>query len=179
MNDKTLKKKGPIREWIETIVVALVLALIIRAFIIQVFYIPSGSMEPTLKIRDRIIVNKFIYRFREPERFDIVVFRYPGRKPGEPKRDFIKRVIGLPGEKLVIKEGIIYINGKAIKEVHPMNRDYSNYGPISIPADNYFVMGDNRPNSADSRVWGFVPEENIAGPAFIRIWPLTKLGPIS
>jgi len=171
-----IKKKGPIREWIETIIIALILALIIRTFIIQVFYIPSGSMEPTLHIRDRIIVNKFIYKFREPKRFEVIVFRYPGRKPGEPKKDFIKRIIGLPGEKLFIKDGKVSINGKLLKETHPVNRDYSNYGPVGIPDKNYFVMGDNRPNSADSRVWGFVPKKNIAGPAFIRIWPLTKIG---
>lgn len=170
------KKKSVLREWVETIIIALILALIIRTFIIQVFYIPSGSMEPTLLIRDRIVVSKFIYKFRDPKRMDVIVFRYPKQKPGEQKRDFIKRIIGLPGEKLFIKEGVVYINRKPVKETHPMKKDDATYGPINIPEDKYFVMGDNRPNSADSRVWGFVPRKNIAGPAFIRIWPLTKIG---
>ncbi len=162
-------------DWTETIVVAFVLALIIRAFFLQVFWIPSSSMEPTLLINDRIVVNKVAYHFRDPRRQEVIVFRQVA-PPGTPKRDLIKRVMGLPGEKFQIKEGIIYINDKPVDETHPMNRDYSNFGPLVVPPNAYFVMGDNRPASADSRFWGFLPKENVIGPAFIRIWPLNKLG---
>lgn len=162
-------------DWTETIVVAFILALIIRAFFLQVFWIPSSSMEPSLDISDRIVVNKVVYHFREPKRQEVVVFRQVASQ-GEPKRDLIKRVMGLPGEELEIKHGIVYINGEAVKEKHPMNSDFMDFGPILIPPEAYFVMGDNRPASADSRYWGYLPKKNLIGPAFIRIWPLTKLG---
>jgi signal peptidase I len=166
-------------DWGETIVVAFIMALIIRAFFLQVFWIPSGSMERTLDIKDRIVVNKIAYHFRSPKRFEITVFRgVPAL--GEGKKDLIKRVIGLPGETLEIKDGVVSINDKPIEEPadmrQTMNQDYANFGPINIPADSYFVMGDNRPASADSRYWGFLPKKNLIGPAFIRIWPLSKLG---
>lgn len=202
-----------LRDWAETIVIAFVLALIIRAFVIQVFFIPSGSMEPTLNIKDRIIVNKFAYGIqnpyyaahkaekflwifpnpfydhyfsffdikyfwkfkKDPKRFQIMVFKYPA-KPGEEQRDFIKRVIGLPGDKIQIKDGLLFINGKPASERHPMNWDADNFGPITVPKDCYFMMGDNRPSSMDSRYWGFCPAENIIGPAFFRIWPIWKFG---
>ncbi len=170
------RKKGWVREWTETLVVALALALLIRTFAMQVFFIPSGSMEPTLDIGDRLIVNKLTFKFREPARFDIIVFRFPYSKPGEENRDFIKRVLGLPGETLQIKDGVVYINGKPLEEKHTMNRDTANFGPVVIPSDSYFVMGDNRPNSADSRYWGMLPKRYLIGPAVVRIWPLTRLG---
>ncbi|MFC1540469.1 signal peptidase I [Candidatus Margulisiibacteriota bacterium] len=162
-------------DWVETIVVAFVLALVIRAFFMQVFWIPSSSMEPTLDINDRIVVNKVAFHFREPRRQEIVVFRQVGSSIAS-KRDLIKRVMGLPGEELEIKDGVVYINDKAVEETHPMNRDFSEFGPIVIAPTSYFVMGDNRPASADSRYWGFLPRENIIGPAFLRIWPLSKIG---
>lgn len=165
-------------DWIETIVVALILALIIRAFFIQVFFIPSGSMEPTLDINDRIVVNKYIYFFRDPKREEIMVFRQVAPED-TPKKDLIKRVIGLPGETLEIKEGKIYINSKKLEEDHPVNIDFSDFGPVVIPSNSYFVMGDNRPASADSRYFGFLPRKNILGPAFLRLWPLTRFGLIS
>ena len=162
-------------DWAETIVVALILALIIRAFFLQVFWIPAGSMEPTLEINDRIVVNKVIYHFREPKRLEIVVFR---QVPlfDQSKKDLIKRLVGLPGERLQVKRGVILINGKPVEEKHPLNQDYANFGPVTIPPDSYFVMGDNRPASADSRYWGFLPKKNLIGPAFLRLWPLTKFG---
>ena len=162
-------------DWAETIVVALVLALIIRAFFLQVFWIPSGSMEPTLDIGDRIVVNKVVYNFRHPRRFEIIVFRAVPAM-GEEKKDLIKRVVGLPGETLEVKDGAININGQVVAENHTMNQDYANYGPVTIPDDSYFVMGDNRPASADSRYWGFLPKKKIIGKAFLRLWPLTKFG---
>jgi signal peptidase I len=162
-------------DWLETIVVALVLALIIRAFFLQVFWIPSGSMEPTLDINDRIVVNKVAYHFRQPQRLEVVVFRGVAAM-GEAKKDLIKRLVGLPGETLAVKEGIIHINGQPLAEKHTLNQDFSDFGPVTVPADSFFVMGDNRPASADSRYWGFLPKQNLIGPAFLRIWPLTRFG---
>lgn len=171
--------KGRLNHWLfdwgETIAVAFILALVIRAFFIQVFWIPSSSMEPTLDINDRLIVNKVAFHFRQPKREEIVVFRQVA-SPDGAKRDLIKRVIGLPGEELQVKDGVVHINGEALEEVHPMHRDFSDFGPVTVPPDAYFVMGDNRPASADSRYWGFLPEDNLIGPAFMRIWPLSKLG---
>ncbi|MFH1825835.1 MAG: signal peptidase I [bacterium] len=162
-------------DWTETLVVAFILALIIRAFFLQVFWIPSSSMEPTLDISDRIVVNKVSYHFRGPRRQEIVVFRQVAPE-NMPKRDLIKRLMGLPGEKLELKDGIVYINDEVVEEAHPMNRDYMDFGPVTIPDDAFFVMGDNRPASADSRYWGFLPKKNLIGPAFLRIWPITNLG---
>ena len=160
-------------DWAETIIVALILALIIRAFFIQVFWIPSGSMEPGLEIKDRIVVDKVEYFFRQPDRQEVVVFRSVAFM-GEGKKDLIKRIMGLPGEKLEIKDGVVHINGAPVAEGHPMNKDYADFGPVTIPSDSYFVMGDNRPASADSRYWGFLPRKNIIGRAFLVIWPLNK-----
>ena len=162
-------------DWTETIVVAFIMALIIRAFFLQVFWIPSSSMEPTLDIKDRIIVNKVAYHFRGPKRQEVIVFRQVAPET-EPKRDLIKRLMGLPGEELELKEGVVYINGEPVVETHSMNRDFMDFGPVLIPQGYYFVLGDNRPASADSRYWGFLPKENLIGPAFLRIWPIGKLG---
>lgn len=169
-------------DWAETIVVALVLALIIRAFFLQVFWIPSGSMENTLEINDRIVVNKVAYHFRDPRRFEVIVFR--GVDSVDPtKKDLIKRLVGLPGEVLEIRNGDLLINGKLVEYSavmkQTMNQDFANFGPVTIPQDSFFVMGDNRPASADSRYFGFLPKKNVIGPAFIRIWPLFKFGLIS
>ena len=165
-------------DWVETIVVALVLALIIRAFFLQVFWIPSGSMEPTLDINDRIVVNKVSFHFRDPRRLEVVVFRQV--ESADPtKKDLIKRLVGLPGERLELKNGVIVINGRPIDERHTGNQDFANFGPVTIPQDSFFVMGDNRPASADSRYWGFLPKKNLIGPAFLRIWPLYKFGLIA
>lgn len=168
------KKKGVIRDTVETIVIAFILAMIIRTFVIQVFYIPTGSMIPTLLIRDRVIVNKFIYRFRGPQRQEVIVFKYPPN----PKKDFIKRIVGIPGDTVVLRKGYLFINDQEINENHPLNRDDSYYGPVKVPPKNYFVLGDNRYNSADSRVWGFVPKKFIVGKAFLKIWPLFRIGTI-
>lgn len=162
-------------DWGETIVVAFILALVIRAFFLQVFWIPSSSMEPTLDIQDRIVVNKVLYHFRPPRRMEIIVFRETGSS-GSHNKDLIKRLVGLPGEKLEVRNGIIYINGQPLKEEHPMNQDFADFGPVQIPADAYFVMGDNRPASADSRYWGFLPKKNVIGQACWRLWPLSRFG---
>jgi len=179
-----IKQKPIWRQWIETIVIAVTLALIIRSFVIEPFKIPSGSMEPTLKVGDKILVNKFIYgaripftniffpKIREPQTGDIMVFIYPVNH----KKDFIKRVIAKGGDTVEIRNGNIYINGKLCN--HPIIRDihYYNVGPygkdkIIVPEGYFYVLGDNSGNSKDSRFWGFVPEENRIGKAFLIWWP--------
>jgi len=156
-------------DWVESILVALILALIIRQFAFQTSEVLSGSMIPTLLVRDRVIVNKLVYRYYgHMNRGDVVLFR----STIKPVRDFIKRLVGLPGEEIKIRNGIIMINGKAIDESKWNVRwDSSNFGPYKIPADNYFFVGDNRPDSYDSRYWGAVPKVNIIGKAEIIIWP--------
>ncbi len=177
--EKRSKKKSVFREYVESILIAVILALIIRTFFVQAFKIPSGSMKPTLKEGDRILVNKLIYRFNEPERGSIVVFKYPLG----PKKDFIKRLIATEGEVVQIKDGDIYIDGKLIKEPVIKNIYYFNGGELSgenssivVPQESYFVLGDNSANSRDSRYWGFVPEKNMVGKAFVIYWPPRRIG---
>ena len=173
------KVKREIREWTESIIIAFILAMIIRTFVVQSFKIPSGSMRPTLLERDRIFVNKFIYRFKHPERGDIIVFKYPEDK----KKDFVKRLIALPGETIEIRDGDIYINDTAcekpeiIKEIYYYNRgDYGQPGQvIRVPADSYYALGDNSASSRDSRYWGFVPKKNLLGKAIFIYWPIARI----
>jgi signal peptidase I len=187
-------KKSTLREYFESIVIAVILALFIRTFVVQAFKIPTGSMEENLLIGDHLLVNKFVLaatasrveRLLLPigdlHRGEVIVFKYPV----EPERDFIKRVIGLPGEALEVREKKVYINGKALdepyahylqpaqtpSEYHEVTsfdvRD--RYGPVTVPPNHYFVMGDNRDNSQDSRYWGFLPRENIKGKALLIYW---------
>ncbi|MFC1895556.1 signal peptidase I [Thermodesulfobacteriota bacterium] len=183
--ETTVRRKSAVRENIEAIVLAIVLALFIRTFVVQAFKIPSGSMEPTLLIGDHILVNKFIYGIRlpftnsvlipvkEPERGDIIVFRFPE----DPKKDFIKRVIAVGGDTLEIRERNIYVNDEKIDDPFGVYSDQSDLlqagrirdrtGPIRIPSHSYFVMGDNRDHSYDSRFWGFVDSSALRGKALI------------
>jgi len=173
---RTKKPKSAFREYTEAIIIALVLALVIRTFVVQAFKIPSGSMLPTLQIGDHILVNKFIYRFQSPHRGDIIVFKYP-RDEG---RDFIKRVIGVPGDKLMIREKQVFINDRPLSEPYVIHTDpeiqeapYSPrdfYGPLIIPPGKYFMMGDNRDHSMDSRFWGLLDQDKIRGKAFLIYW---------
>ena len=193
MPDATFKK-STLREYFESIVIAVILALFIRTFVVQAFKIPTGSMEENLLIGDHLLVNKFIFgptatpieRKILPigtiKRGEVIVFKYPV----EPERDFIKRVIGLPGETVEVKEKKVYINGKMLDEpyVHFLQPPDTNsefhevtsfdvrerYGPVTVPANQYFVMGDNRDNSQDSRYWGFLPRENVKGKAVLIYW---------
>ncbi len=184
-------KGGVIREYAESIVVAILIALFIRAFVVQAFKIPSGSMEPTLLIGDHLLVNKFIYGiklpfiehkfliYKEPQRGDIVVFIFPKDK----KKDFIKRVIGGPGDTVEIRRKKIYINGKHWDDSYGVYRDAEvtglvprdNFGPVVVPPEHVLVMGDNRDRSFDSRFWGFVPFDQIKGKALILYWSWDKL----
>jgi len=172
---KETKKKSPLREAIETIVWSLVIALLIIYFVVQSFYIPSSSMEPTLVPGERVLVAKFYYLITEPQRGDIIVFRYPF----DDRKNLIKRVIGLPGEKIKISNGMIYVNGEPLQGDKYVRTyyDYGFYGEgeKTVPEDSYFVLGDNSINSDDSRFWGYVPRKNILGRAFLIYWPLTHI----
>ena len=192
-----MAKKG---RWITELIVIVMVVLLIRAFVAQAYNIPSGSMQPTLLVGDFILVNKLVYRFSEPKRGDIVVFKYPI----DPNIDFIKRIVALPGEQVEVRNNQVFINGKPLplievgrgedngkrtviyEEVLPEGikhkvqfyedyffsyEDYlflkRDFGPVVVPPNHYFVMGDNRDDSEDSRYWGFVPRENIVGKAFV------------
>ncbi|MEG6615316.1 signal peptidase I [Peptococcaceae bacterium 1198_IL3148] len=165
-------KTSALRELLESVVIAVVLAIVIRMFVIEPFYIPSGSMEPTLMVNDRIIVSKLSYHFEQPEYGDIVVFKYPM----DTSRNFVKRLIGEPGDTVELKDSKLYINGEAMPESFlPAGLQYDNFGPIEVPAGQYFMLGDNRNNSEDSRYWGFLPEDLIVGKAVFIYWPLDRL----
>ncbi len=160
-------------ETLDACIFAAVLSLVIITFIVQAFYIPSGSMEPTLMINDRILVAKFLYRFQPVQRGDVIVFRYPLN----PQRDFVKRVIGLPGDRVQLKEGVVYVDGGRLSERgYTIKPDFGNYGPITVPPKEYFVLGDNRNNSEDSRFFGYVPRANIIGKALFIYWPPQRIG---
>jgi signal peptidase I len=237
VSDIPKPKKGPIAETVETLLVALLMALFIRAFFFSVFYIPSGSMIPTLLLKDRLIVNKMIFGLpnplqessfnqkflfffpnplyksqawlcrpkylikfsRKPKRMEVLVFKAPleivggptnkylDKKrglltttyffpPSKPGSDYIKRLIGLPGDVVELRKGIIYINKTKLEEKHLYYPDQANFGPVQVPTACYFMMGDNRAQSSDSRVWGFVQEDNIVGKAAFKIWPLFRIG---
>jgi signal peptidase I len=145
---------------------------VVKPFIVEAFYVPSESMVPTLQVWDRVLVNRFIYRLSEPKREDIVVF-----ESIEYGADLIKRVVGVPGDKIEVRSGTLFVNGEQQEEPY-LNRelpDDRSYGPKSVPSGHVFVMGDNRADSADSRVFGPVPKENIVGEAFLRFWPPSRL----
>ena len=193
-------KKSIGREYFESLAIAVVLALFIRTFVVQAFKIPTGSMEQNLLIGDHLLVNKFVFGpavslaerailpMKDLHRKDVIVFKYPE----EPERDFIKRVIGLPGDTVELRNKRVFINGQPLDEPYvyflkpppalPREMELSSglqgisgdlrvrYGPVTVPAGQYFVMGDNRDNSQDSRYWGFLPRENVKGKALVIYW---------
>jgi signal peptidase I len=163
-------------EWIAFVAVALIIALLIKTFLFQAFYIPSESMVPTLKIHDRVLVNKLSYKMHSVHRGDIVVFTKPPREASDIK-DLVKRVIGLPGETVEGRNGHVYINGKLLEEPYlPAGTVTETFAATPIPSNSVWVMGDNRQNSADSHVFGPIRESSIVGRVFVRIWPLSRLG---
>ena len=186
------KRKSLFREYAESIIIAILLALVIRTYLVQAFKIPSGSMENTLQIGDHLLVNKFIYgtklpfsdkrilKLRDPRRGDVIVFEYPE----DPSKDFIKRVIGTPGDVVEEKDKKVYVNGKLYVNPHEVHKEKDiipkemnprdTFGPITVPPNSYFVMGDNRDRSYDSRFWGFVSRDKIKGLAFIKYWSWDK-----
>ena len=165
--------RSSVVETLDACIVAALLSLFIITFIVQAFYIPSGSMEPTLMVNDRILVGKFIYRFEPVQRGDVIVFRYPLN----PQRDFVKRVIGLPGDQVQLQEGVVHVNGRSVSEkAYTIKPDFGNYGPITVPSRQLFVLGDNRNNSEDSRFFGYVPVANVIGRALFIYWPPSRIG---
>lgn len=169
-------EENPWVEGIKTVGLSIILALGIRTFVAEARYIPSGSMLPTLEINDRLIIDKLGYRFTEPERGDVVVFNPTEELSQQYKDAFIKRIIGLPGETLEVRDGQVFVNGEPIEENYIAEEPQYNWGPETIPEDNYLVLGDNRNNSYDSHYWGFVPREKIIGRAIVRFWPLGRMG---
>jgi signal peptidase I len=168
-----------VRENLTLVAIALCLALIIRTFIAEPRYIPSDSMLPTLHTGDRLVVDKISYLLHPPEFGDIVVFQPPDelQHRGYSKdQAFIKRVIGRPGEIITIKSGKVYINGQPLQEDYIAEPPNQPFPPVLVPKDKFFVMGDNRNDSNDSRYWGFLPKKNIIGRAVFRFWPLNRIG---
>mgnify|MGYP001620096719 CR=1 FL=1 len=189
MMDETIKKdqerdsqpsaksgKSVIRQYAEAVIIAIILALVIRSFVIQAFKIPSGSMLQTLQIGDHILVNKFLYWFTDLQHGDIIVFKFPQ----DEGRDFIKRVVALPGEKVEVREKQVYINDKSLTEPYTVHLDPAiienpgsardNFGPVVVAPGQLFMMGDTRDYSMDSRFWGFLDMKKIKGKAFIIYW---------
>ncbi len=165
-------------EWVGIVVVALLAAFLIKTFLIQAFYIPSPSMVPTLQVRDRVLVNKLSYDLHPVHRGDIVVFkRPPGEAASDPTiKDLIKRVIGLPGDVLEARDGVVYVNDHPLKEPYlPAGAVTLNLPRMTVPQGQYFVMGDNRLDSKDSRSFGPIPKNLIVGRAFIKVWPLSAI----
>lgn len=160
-----------LRETLETVVIAAVIALVIRLFVFEPFYVDGPSMEPTLWDSERLIVSKFIYRFSQPQRGDIIVFRYPRR----PDTDFVKRVIAVAGETVEIRMGRVYVNGQIFEEHFKTKPSLTSYPKVEVPQGTVFVLGDNRANSEDSRFFGFVPLGNIKGKAVVVYWPLQRV----
>lgn len=186
-----------LRELPVLLLVALLLAFLLRTFVVQVFYIPSSSMVPTLQEQDRMVVEKITYLFREPRRGEVIVFagdeivgrdtggtssvvtavgRFLGVVPADA-RDFVKRVIGLPGDTVLIEDGTVSVNGVELPEPYVVNEDPDSFGPFEVPAGKLFVLGDNRPNSADSRFGlGYVGLDHVVGRAMVVLWPLDHAG---
>jgi signal peptidase I len=189
---------GFVKELPFLLIVAFALALLIKTFLVQAFFIPSESMENTLNPGDRVLVNKVVYHLHSPRRGDIIVFSDPNPAPHShrnpvqafwhwlteglgvstsPEKDFIKRVIGLPGETLEGRDGVVYVDGKPLEEPYIRTKDVRPFGPVRVPADSLFVMGDNRTDSKDSRYGlGFIPYDNVIGRAFVVIWPPSRVG---
>ena len=189
---------GFVRELPFLLIVAFALALLIKTFLVQAFFIPSESMQNTLNPGDRVLVNKVVYHLHHPRRGDIIVFSDPNPAPHgrrnpvsafvhwlteglgvstSPEKDFIKRVIGLPGETLEGKNGVVYINGKPLRESYVREKDVRPFGPVRVNCQCLFVMGDNRTDSKDSRYGlGFIPYDKVIGRAFVIIWPPSRIG---
>jgi signal peptidase I len=175
--EKKTRKAG-VAELILTAVVAFVLVFgFVRPYVVEAYRIPTESMVPTLEVGDRVLANKFVYRFTEPERRDIVVFDSIDE---DDDQTLIKRVVGVAGDEIQLQSGVLYVNGEEQEEPYLNDADQSQgfYGPTVVPEDHIFVMGDNRGNSADSRVFGPLPLENLKGEAFMRFWPVSKISTI-
>lgn len=165
---------GEIRTWVRDIFFAALTAVLIVVFVVQPVKVEGTSMQPRLSDQERIFVNKFVYHFSEVARGDVVVFWYPK----DETKSLIKRIIGLPGETVEIHSGVVLVDGEALVEPYLESSyvDFSSFGPVLVPGGSYFVLGDHRDSSNDSRNWGAVPAEKIFGKAILRYWPISKFG---
>ena len=163
-----------LRDWFGDFVKALIFFLILQTYVVQGFVIEGACMEPELQSHEKIIVNKMIYRVKEPEVGEVVVFTYPF----EPDKDFIKRVVGVGGDEIAIRDGYLYRNGRRMEESFVKEYVFGNYGPLKIPEGKLCVMGDNRNNSHDSRAWGLLDRRLVKGRAEIKFWPVGQMGRI-
>jgi signal peptidase I len=160
-------------EWGKALVLAVILALVIRLLFVETYLVDGSSMQPSLHDRERVLINKLVYRFNPPEASDIVVFKYPM----DPNRDFIKRIVAVAGQTVEVKNGKVYVNGQPVEEPYLKTPTHGAFGPELVPEGTVFVMGDNRNFSLDSRdpSVGYVPVENIKGKALVIFWPLPAL----
>lgn len=163
-----------LKSWLRDILFALAIAIFIVIFVVQPVKVEGTSMQPRLVDQERIFVNRFIYRFTDIHRGDIVVFWYPR----DTNKSFIKRIVGIPGDEIEIRYGAVYVNGRRIREPYlkPEFMDHDSYRKVVVPPDCYFVLGDHRNSSNDSRNWGFVPRDKIYGKAVFRYWPMSRMG---
>lgn len=176
--EQETKKTSYFRDYLLPIIIALAIVVVLRTFVLGMYYVPSGSMIPTLEINDRVVATKMSYQMHEPERGDVVVFKYPvNEEQGLETVIYVKRCIGLPGETLEIRNNTVFIDGT------PLEEDYLNvgtsmpdYGPVTIPEGEYFMMGDNRNDSSDSRVWGTVKDEYLVAKGQFIYWPFDHMG---
>lgn len=165
------KEKSSLREMVEVVVIAFALAFLIKTFVVGNFWIPSESMLPTIEVNDKVVVTNFSYWFDGPQRGDVVVFKYPL----DTKKDYIKRCIGVPGETVEFRDSKLYVNGELVEEPYlPEGLTFDDYGPVVVPEGQYFMCGDNRNKSSDSRVWGFLDEKLIIGKAQCIYWPFAR-----
>ena len=179
--DVASRRWQPIWENLQILAIALALALLIRVFIAEPRYIPSDSMLPTLEQGDRLVVEKVSYYFHPPHKGDIVVFSPPPQlqlQGYESNQAFIKRVIGTPGETVAVLDGTVYLNNRPLAESYVLELPHYSLNPVPVPSGQLFVMGDNRNNSNDSHIWGFLPQKNIIGHAVFRFWPPSRLGSV-
>lgn len=166
--------KAFLKEMLSIIITAFILAMILRTFVVEGRIIPSASMLPTLQIQDRVLVNKFIYRFKDPQRGDIIVFEPP--KSVGSDQDYIKRVVGLPGDKVEVKDNLVFINDVSLDEPYLNETIIYEFGPVIVPEDSLLVLGDNRNHSFDSHLWNaWLTEDHIKGKAFMIYWPVKHI----
>jgi len=176
---ENIKQSGTLREiwdWAQTIIIAVIIALLIRSFLFEIILVNGNSMAPTLFDRDRVFVNKIIYLLEEPSHGDIVIFK----TPEDNKSNYVKRLIGLPGDRIKIENGIVYLNGDPLHEPYVEVPAINDYMEVTVPEGAFFALGDNRNDSKDSRDFriGFISMKNLVGKAVWRIWPLSNISPI-
>lgn len=179
MPKRNVSPQKKILELLEILVFAFILSWGLRSTVVEASTIPTPSMSPTIQVNDRVLVDKIYYKFSGINRRDIIVFNPPKNLDNPTGNPWIKRVIGLSGDTIEIKDGKVFVNGEALTEPYEMAKPNYNYGPLLIPKDSYFVLGDNRNESYDSHYWGVLPAKNINGKAMFKYWPLNDFGKLA